>query len=187
MIQNSPCPTKGSANFTAVSRKITVGELTEILIKRKYKAIEENRFVKTITGDESPDTHYEIAIATPKNFTDIAEKMNPSPYFYNICFVFANENLVNTQNFFNRYITETLVNYEMLKKRDKACIAPVIITENEIYFIKNGSVFGNYRFALREALKLLGIKQNLFFIPRRDPSLRSRMTGEIANQKIKHS
>jgi hypothetical protein len=46
----------------------------------------------------------------------------------------------------------------MLKKRDKACIAPVIITENEIYFIKNGSVFGNYRFALREALKLLGIK-----------------------------
>ena len=158
MIQNLPCPTKENENFTVVSRKITADELSEILIKKKYKAIEENRFVKTITGDESPDIHYEIAITTPANFGDLSAKMNPSPYFYNICFVFANENLVNTQNFFRNYITETIVNYEKFKMRDKACIAPVIITEDEVYFIKKGSILGNYRFALREALKLLRIK-----------------------------
>jgi hypothetical protein len=46
----------------------------------------------------------------------------------------------------------------MLKKRDQACVAPVIISKNEFYFIKTGSILGNYRFALREALKLLRIK-----------------------------
>ena len=158
MIQNSPRPTKENENFTVVSRKITADELSEILIKKKYKALGEKRFMKTIIGDEGPDIHYEIAITTPAKFGDLSAKMNPSPYFYNICFVFANENLVNTQNFFRNYITETIVNYEKFKMRDKACIAPVIITEDEVYFIKKGSILGNYRFALREALKLLRIK-----------------------------
>jgi len=142
---------------------MTEDDVWQRLITRKYKEISANIFRKVTEDSEGGKTYHDITfIKTQADFEEYAEKYNPSafthPITYDICFVFLKNSDGEQLEFFENFIKENIVKNEFNSFLKLPFPVPIIITENEIYYMKAGNFLESYNFALHEALQILEIK-----------------------------
>ncbi len=152
-----------SVNFMIYPHRMTEEDVWQRLIIQKYKEKSANIFRKVTEDSEGGKTYHDITFTkTQADFEEHVEKYDPSdfthPLTYDICFVFLKNATCEQLEFFDNFIKENIIKNEYTSFLKLPFPVPIIITENEIYYMKTGDFWGSYRSALHEALQVLGIK-----------------------------
>ena len=150
-------------DFATIEYSVTANELIEKLKTRGYAKIAENIFHRKI-GDDVGDggivvSDYYAALLQINTTVDIAtllEQFSKGMTTYNIGYIFIKENIDHNLDVLKNYIKETVVDVETHRYRYNKFFAPIIITDEKIYYLKVGSFISEYKHGVVEGLRVLG-------------------------------
>lgn len=149
-------------DFATIEYSVTANELIEKLKTRGYAKIAENIFHRKIeddVGDGIVVSHYYAALLQTNTTVDIAtllEQFSKGMTTYNIGYIFVKENIDYNLDVLKNYIKETVVDVETHGYRYNKFFAPIIITDEKIYYLKVGSFISEYKHGVVEGLRVLG-------------------------------
>ena len=149
-------------DFATIEYSVTANELIEKLKTRGYAKIAENIFHRKIeddVGDGIVVSHYYAALLQINTTVDIAtllEQFSKGMTTYNIGYIFIKENIDHNLDVLKNYIKETVVDVETYRYRYNNFFAPIIITDEKIYYLKVGSFISEYKHGVVEGLRVLG-------------------------------
>ena len=136
-------------DYIIINNTITKNECFVELVTNGYNRLTNELFEKENThdADDSGPIHYYSKIIHVDNLVNIEEclKDYTKGTNYNIGYIFVQNNIEENLNILREYIKETIVDVEIHVYKHKVFFAPIIITNDKIYYIKDGSLVNKYR------------------------------------------
>ncbi len=113
-------------------------------------------------GDGSFFNEFFAKLVYVNEMVDINEYLmgfNKGLTTYNIVFLFIEKNIEENLEILKKYIKETIVDVDTYRYKYKSFFAPIIISNNKMYYLKAGSFISEYRIGVNEVIKIFEINE----------------------------
>lgn len=145
-------------DFITINNVVTYNDCFVELLSKGYKRLSNELFYKEDTNSANDvDVIYYSKIININGIINIEECLEgfKKGINYNIGYIFVNDNIKENLNIVREYIKEVIVDVESHAYGYKVFFVPIIITNDNIYYIEAGSYFGKYRQALLSGISFI--------------------------------
>lgn len=134
--------------YKTINTSISFNECFNGLFLNGYNRLTKELFVKksTVSPEEFDTNENHIKLIRIDNIINIEECLQDySKNNNNIALIFIENNINENLDILKEYIKETMIDVEVHIYGYKVFFAPIIITKDKIYYIKDGSIISIYR------------------------------------------